>query len=239
VPTDHPPGDTDPFYFERLAAAFVRGRLRRAAADLRSTHRLITPLEALTPADYRELIRLGLTHDLRLHRFKRTMGLPRVAKVLGILRGVRPASLLDIGSGRGAALWPLLDAFPSLPVTTVEQLPQRVADLGAVRAGGVATLAVVRADATVLPFADNAFDTVLLLEVLEHIPDAGQSLAEAARVGRRFLILSVPSRSDDNPEHLHLFSAGQLMTMLRVVGATRVTFDGVHNHLIAVARLGT
>jgi hypothetical protein len=32
--------------------------------------------------------------------------LPRVRKVLGVLRGVHPANLLDVGSGRGAFLWP-------------------------------------------------------------------------------------------------------------------------------------
>ena len=35
-------------------------------------------------------------------------------------RGLAPASLLDVGSGRGAFLWPLLEAFPGLPVIAVE-----------------------------------------------------------------------------------------------------------------------
>ena len=43
------------------------------------------------------------------------------ARVLGTLRGIAPTHLLDIGTGRGVFLWPLLDAFPSLMVTAVER----------------------------------------------------------------------------------------------------------------------
>jgi 2-polyprenyl-3-methyl-5-hydroxy-6-metoxy-1,4-benzoquinol methylase len=81
------------------------------------------------------LIQLGIARDLRLHKFKRTMNLARVRKVLGILRGLQPSDMLDIGSGRGAFLWPLLDAFPGLPVTAVDLLDRRVADIEAVRRG--------------------------------------------------------------------------------------------------------
>lgn len=49
-------------------------------------------------------------------------------------------------------------------------------------------------DAAVLPLADGAVDTVLLLDVLEHVADAGRALNEARRVlrGGGHLIISVP-----------------------------------------------
>jgi hypothetical protein len=98
-------------YYTRLATAYVRGRLGASApADL-----LDTPLEELSEAQLGALIAVGQETGLRLHRFKRTMGLPRVRKTLGALRGLAPESLLDVGSGRGAFLWPLLDAFSDLP----------------------------------------------------------------------------------------------------------------------------
>src|SRR5947209_2342913 len=74
-------------------------------------HQRLPHLVGLTPC---ELFREGLAASLRLHHFKRTNTLPRVRKVLGILRGLAPSSLLDIGSGRGVFLWPLLDTFPEL-----------------------------------------------------------------------------------------------------------------------------
>ncbi len=44
-----------------------------------------------------------------------------------------------------------------------------------------------------LPFRDKSFDTVLLFEVLEHLPDPGRVLQEARRVARRNVLLTVPN----------------------------------------------
>ena len=231
--TAHPP------YFERLAAAYVRGALGAApvASDSASARLFTAPLNALSDDDLLALIALGSARGLRLHRFKRTMGLARVQATLGMLRSLQPETLLDIGSGRGAFLWPLLDAFPTLPVTTLDLLAYRVADMWAVREGGVATLHPVEGDATSMPFADGAFDGVTLLETLEHIPDTRRALAEVCRVARRFVVLSVPSKPDDNPEHIHLFDAAGLTTQLRAAGAARVSTQYVLNHLLLVATL--
>jgi 2-polyprenyl-3-methyl-5-hydroxy-6-metoxy-1,4-benzoquinol methylase len=43
-----------------------------------------------------------------------------------------------------------------------------------------------------LPFADDEFDTATAIEVLEHVPDPEHTVAEMARVGRRWLLVSVP-----------------------------------------------
>lgn len=220
-------------YFARLAAAYVRGTLGLARRDALFT----APLDALTEPQWAAVVRAGKEAGLRLHRFKRTLELPRVRRVLGILRGLGPESLLDVGSGRGAFLWPLLDAFPSLPVMAVDVLDHRVAGILAVRAGGVATLDAVRADATALPFASGAFDVATALEVLEHISEAERALAEVCRVARRFVVLSVPSRPDDNPEHIHLFDKTTLTAMLERHGAAHAQVEYVPGHLIAVARL--
>ena len=171
-----------PPYFTRLAAAYVRGALADAPARQAHAALFATPLAALPEAALTELVALGTAQGLRLHRFKRTMGLARVQKVLGMLRGIQPTTLLDIGSGRGAFLWPLADAFPALPITCVDTLAHRVADIEAVRAGGVAMLSAIHADATALPFDAAAFDVVTMLEVLEHISDTQRALAEACRV---------------------------------------------------------
>ncbi|MGZ3667148.1 MAG: class I SAM-dependent methyltransferase [Ktedonobacterales bacterium] len=229
-----------PPYYQRLAAAYVRGTLGQAAAftalDAATSELFATPLDDLAPDQLQAIIQAGLDSGLRLHRFKRTMGLPRVDKVLGILRGLQPDTLLDIGSGRGAFLWSLLDAFPDLHVTCADILEHRVAGSQAVHDGGVATLAAVRADATALPFADGSFDVVTLLEVLEHIPDTQSALAEVCRVARRFVVLSVPMHPDDNPEHIHLFDQRELSGLLEQQGIARVSAEHVLNHLILVAR---
>jgi SAM-dependent methyltransferase len=211
----------DSRYFTGLAAAFVRGRLPELADE----------------ADDGHVIVRGLAAGLRLHKFKRNADLPRVRRVLGALQGIGPTSLLDVGSGRGTFLWPLLEAFPVLSVTAIDKDPRRAADLEAVTRGGVARLTAHCMDAERLTLNDSAFDTVTLLEVLEHMPHPDLALAHAVRAARRFVVASVPSKEDDNPEHIHLFDAKSLRSLFAGAGAPTVQFDHVRGHIVAVARL--
>jgi len=201
-------------YYEDLATAFARGRLG---------------VESATIAD-------GVAAGLRFHKFKRDAVLPRVQRVLGILRGLAPQSVLDVGSGRGAFLWPLLDAFPELPVTSIDVSEQRVTDLDAVRRGGVARLTALRMDASQMTFAPGSFDVVTMLEVLEHLPAPVAALRCGVAAARRTVVISVPSVPDDNPEHLHLFSPGDLEAMAAEAGAVGVRIEHVLNHRIAVLK---
>ncbi len=91
-------------YFERLVAAFIRGNL---LLDQQHEALFNKALDELSTREIQALIQLAQDRGLRLHRFKRTIELPRVRKVLGILKGIQPRNLLDIGSGRGTFLWPL------------------------------------------------------------------------------------------------------------------------------------
>ena len=59
---------------------------------------------------------------------------------------------------------------------------------------------VVAADAALLPFEDNSFDTVLLFDILEHTLDDVAVLREASRIARQNILLSVP-KLDTYPRH--------------------------------------
>jgi 2-polyprenyl-3-methyl-5-hydroxy-6-metoxy-1,4-benzoquinol methylase len=209
--------------YRELAEAFVRGSLGSEAGQL----------------DGAALLPLGRARGLKMHRFKRTQELPRVRAVLGALRGIGPRSLIDIGTGRGVFLWPLLDAFPHLAVTAVEPDAGRRRYLEAVRAGGIDRLDVAAIDATALPHADRAFDVSTVLEVLEHQHDPLPLARQAMRVADRFVIASVPSKPDDNPEHVQLFTARSLTALLVAAGAASVTTEHVLGHIVAVARRGS
>ncbi|MFW5739254.1 MAG: class I SAM-dependent methyltransferase [Myxococcota bacterium] len=214
------PSDIESRFYVRPTAAYVRG----------TRHDLAEPDDVPTIVN-------GLEAGLRLHRYKRSRPLPRVRKVLGLLHGLVPQHVLDIGSGRGAFLWPLLEAFPALPVTCIDMDAERVRQLQAVAQGGVSALHAKRMDATALHFGDSAFDLITALEVLEHIEQVEQAIGELVRVGRRFVIASVPSRPDDNPEHLHLLTTKRLTALFERAGAERVDIDAVHNHLVVVVKL--
>jgi 2-polyprenyl-3-methyl-5-hydroxy-6-metoxy-1,4-benzoquinol methylase len=227
------------FYFDWLAAAFVRGlHLDPELAYPRDEALCMnSPLEDLIDEDLKQIVLSGTLSGIRLHRFKRSDDLPRVAKVLSILHGIAPASLLEVGCGRGAFLWPLLDGIRDLPVTAVDKEEAHVAAAKAVIRGGVERLRASVEDATKLSYCDDSFDVVTLLEVVEHVPEAMKALSEAVRVARRYVIVSVPAREDDNPHHTHLFSSERLMEMLKLAGATRVTIDKVPDHLILIGRV--
>lgn len=210
----------DERYFTQLAAAFVRGKL--AVPEGLSEEALIA---------------FGCAAGLRLHKFKRQTELPRVKKVLGILQGLAPFSLLDIGSGRGTFLWPLLDAFPDLEVTAIDVNPVRVADINAVHAGGVETLRALEMDATAVALEDDAVDVVTALEVLEHLAQPALAAREAVRLARNFVVASVPSKEDDNPEHIQLFEAASFEKLWLDAGARGVKIEYVLNHIIAVVKV--
>jgi ubiquinone/menaquinone biosynthesis C-methylase UbiE len=221
-----PPDSLDRYYVA-LGAAFVRGRLGAA-------------LPEAARADDDVAFREGVLRGLRMHKFKRLDErlLARVRRVLSMLTGLAPDTLLDVGSGRGAFLWPLLDAFPALEVTAIDVDERRAADLGAIGRGGLRRLTAARMDATALGFLPDAFDGVTLLEVLEHLPDPGRAAAEALRVAKRFVIASVPSKPDTNPEHIHLFDQQSLTALFETGGARRVTVEHVPGHLIVLAFVG-
>ncbi len=207
----------DPYY-SQLAAAYVRGTLHRR--DLSDA----------------ELLDLGRRNGLRLHRFKRTE-LPRVRKTVGILKGLRPQNLLDVGSGRGTLLWPLLDAVPDLAVTAVDLAFFRVRDLAAARVGGVSRLTPSCQSVLSLGFADDAFDAVTALEVLEHLESPEVAARELLRVARRFVVASVPSKPDNNPQHVQCFSRDAFAALFEQAGARAVTVDHVLNHRVAVVKV--
>lgn len=224
-------------YFLKFAAAFVRGKALLGEVPPLPGSLASRQLDELSDDEFAIIFEHGLAHGLRLHKFKRTMGLARVQRVLGALRGIAPGEVLDIGSGRGAFLWPLLDAFPDLPVTACDRQSRRAQDVAAARLGGVSRLTSCHADATALGFEERQFDVVTMLEVLEHIGDCRKALAEVIRVARRAVVLSVPSRADDNPEHIHLFSVARLREMLAGAGVRQVSFEHVPGHIVAVASI--
>ena len=220
-------------YDARMMAAFVRGTLGGGDDPL-----FAAPLEALSESDCERLLALGRAAGLKLHYFKRHEALPRVRMAMGFLRGVRPESLLDVGSGRGAFLFPFLREFPGVPVTSLDILARRAAMLAAIGAGGVDRLTALDRDICDWDAPDGSFDVVTLLEVLEHIPDVQAAVRNAVRLARRFVVVTVPSKPDDNPEHIHLLTKDILTGLFTAAGCGRLQFGGVPGHLFLAAGVG-
>jgi ubiquinone/menaquinone biosynthesis C-methylase UbiE len=98
----------------------------------------------------------------------------------------------------------------------------------------------VQGDALHLPFADGAFDTVLLPEVLEHLHEPVAALAEAARVARRRVVASLPLGPDSDPTHVTEYERASALALFAGVAGLAVTATGmVGTWLIVTAEPAT
>lgn len=89
-----------------------------------------------------------------------------------------PSDLLEIGPGNGLLTWLLRQSGRCVTTLDIDSAV-RPDVLGSVEA---------------MPFSDRSFDTVLCIEVLEHLPwdDFGSALSEIHRVTRKRVVLSLP-----------------------------------------------
>jgi SAM-dependent methyltransferase len=92
-------------------------------------------------------------------------------------------SVLDVGCGSGAYVLEL----------SARGRPALGLDRHRFDSWRVARGRFAQGDSTHLPVADNAVDTVVSFETLEHVADPALALAEYKRVSRSRLILSVPN----------------------------------------------
>jgi ubiquinone/menaquinone biosynthesis C-methylase UbiE len=230
-----PPMTVRELYFYRMAAAFVRAHILQDGCN-RWEDRLCTePLKSLTVGDMEMLLEQGRARGLNLQRFKRTMREPRLQRIFCALNQIAPRNLLDVGTGRGDVLWPLLEEFPRVSVTATDRDSQSVADVRAVQAGGYERLAGFQMDAAALEFGDRTFDVVTLLDVLPELADPDQALAEAVRVSRHFVIVSIPSFGMGAADCIKGAEQESLRHLLSRAGCRRVSVSPVFGHLIGVA----
>lgn len=218
-----------------IECSYIRGYVKQNNIEINNVL-LTKPLLELTSNEIDELLEIGKQKQLKLYYFKDKEDLPRVTIVLGFLKNIYPTSILDVGSGRGVFLFPLLREFPNTNITSIEILPNRLELLNTIRLGGIDNLEVHNQDLTNLTFMDNSFEVVTILEVLEHIKEVKQAIKEAIRVSKRFIVITVPSKEDNNPEHIHLLTKDIFIKIFNEYGITNLKFSGVNGHLFLVAK---
>ncbi len=110
----------------------------------------------------------------------------RYEQVIQLLNELGATSVLDVGSGSSGLSW----YWPHQVVQTDLRFSQ-INEASADRAGKVG---LIRSTAERLPFADAAFDIVVSLDMMEHLPESlrGDSIRELARVARRAFITGFP-----------------------------------------------
>ena len=225
-------------YNLKPAAAWLRGHALKTGTPEIDPELLDMPLEVLTDDELSAIVEIGERTGQKLYPFKTGKAeLPRVRQVLGFLHGIEFESLLDVGSGRGVFLLPFMEEFPQAQVTSLDLLDKRVTFLNELVAGGYTQLTAYNNNICDQPFPDNSFDVVTLLEVLEHIPEVGKAVAAAVKMAKKYVVVSAPSKEDDNPEHIHLLTKDILTELFHNAGCTKLHFSGVNGHLIMMATI--
>jgi ubiquinone/menaquinone biosynthesis C-methylase UbiE len=105
-------------------------------------------------------------------------------------RKAAPESVLDVGCGEGVLTVEWAERLGESRIVGIDLQDEKLAAEWARRRRPNLEFRVE--EATSLSFADDEFDMATAIEVLEHVPDPEATVAEMARVARRWVLVSVP-----------------------------------------------
>ena len=73
------------------------------------------------------------------------------------------------------------------------------------------------------------------LRVLSIFKQIEKAIEQAIRISKKFIVITVPSKEDDNPEHIHLLTKEKLTKIFNQNKITNLKFSGVNGHLFLIA----
>ena len=79
---------------------------------------------------------------------------------------------------------------------------------------------------------------VTLHRAFDMTRDPFSAMEAAVRLARRYVVVTVPSKPDNNPEHIHLLTKEKLTGLFTRAGCGRLQFGGVNGHLLLIAAPG-
>jgi SAM-dependent methyltransferase len=154
-----------------------------------------------------------------------------VRRRLAVTRNLCRGEVVELGCGRG--FLPRMLHARGLPVIGLDLNPDKLRAAREHFPQGN----FVRGDILALPLSARTFDTVLLPEVLEHVPEeVGERMLagawELVRPGGR-LVVSVPNEDCiPHPNHVRTFSRGTLRRTLAPFGRPRLVTDQPYKWLM-------
>ncbi|MCH9666293.1 MAG: class I SAM-dependent methyltransferase [Actinomycetia bacterium] len=112
---------------------------------------------------------------------------------LDIVSEIPNPRILELGAGHGKLSAKILELHPTATVTVSDLDSTSVANIAAGELGNHPRARTQVIDATAIEAEDNSYDLVLFAMSFHHLPPAVacRAIAEATRVGRRFLVIDV------------------------------------------------
>lgn len=142
--------------------------------------------------------------------------------------------ILEIGAGHGKLSAKILEFHPTATVTISDLDPASVAKIAAGEQGANSRARTQVVDATAIDADDDSYDLVVFAQAFHHLPPAiaYRAIAEATRVGKRFLVVDLKRRSP-----LGLMLTPLVMAPLAVVPRLRpLMHDGLISGVRAYSR---
>ncbi|MCW3039691.1 MAG: class SAM-dependent methyltransferase [Solirubrobacterales bacterium] len=103
-----------------------------------------------------------------------------------------PKSLLDVGCGEGVLIHEWAKQIAPARVVGLDLEEASIQAGWAQRQAENLEYRIMDVSQKGLPFADGEFEVATAIEVLEHVPDPADTVAEMARVASKWLLVSVP-----------------------------------------------
>jgi ubiquinone/menaquinone biosynthesis C-methylase UbiE len=116
---------------------------------------------------------------------------------LDVVADIPNPRILELGAGHGKLSAQILQLHPTATVTVSDVNPHSVANIAAGELGGHPRARTQVVDATAIDAADDSYDLVVFALAFHHLPPAVacRAIAEATRVGKRFLVIDLKRRS--------------------------------------------
>ncbi|MBY0443425.1 MAG: class I SAM-dependent methyltransferase [Mycobacteriaceae bacterium] len=115
---------------------------------------------------------------------------------LSVVADIAHPRILEIGAGHGKLSAQILDLHPTATVTISDLDPTSVAKISAAELGADPRVRTQVVDATAIAADDDSYDLVVFALAFHHLPPqaACKAIAEATRVGKKFLVIDIRRR---------------------------------------------
>ena len=146
--------------------------------------------------------------------------------------------ILELGAGHGRLSAKILELHPTATVTVSDLDPTSVANMSAGDLGAHPRARTQVVDATAIDAGDDDYDLVVFAMAFHHLPPgtAVRTIAEATRIGKRFLVIDLKRPPPLGAIFLPFMAAPAAVAVMARPSTRHVIHDGVISVLRAYSR---